>query len=190
MTATSSLLSPRSCFTSILVNLSHPCDFQSCRWQIAATLGNLSMTYTDLGSPSTAVRLLQRALEINKFIHSPDHPSIAITLSHLSTAYRHLGDMQKSEESAKRALKITEEAHGPAHPGAACLVHPWMGVIAWLSFHLHNVHVCCVCELAVIQSSLCAIYRVAGNCALSAKLQELSYGYICFATFFSKWKFP
>ena len=85
--------------------------------QIATTLGNLSVAYTDLGNPSKSVELLNQALLINKHIHGPEHISSAVTLSQLSNAYRHLGDMNKSKSCAKEALEITRNSHGPLYPG-------------------------------------------------------------------------
>ena len=85
--------------------------------QIALTLGNLSVAYSDLGQPQRSIELLQRALDINKHIHGPDHISVAITLCNLSIAYRHLGDVHKSEDLAKEALRKTEAIHGRTHPG-------------------------------------------------------------------------
>lgn len=85
--------------------------------QIAVTLGNLSVSYSDLGQSQKSVELLQRALEISKHVHGPDHISVAITLSNLSIAYRRLGNVRKSEEYAKEALQKSEAVHGPAHPG-------------------------------------------------------------------------
>ena len=95
-------------------------------WQIAVTLGNLSVTYSDLGQPQKGIELLQRALEINRHVHNPDHFSVAITLSNLSIAYRHLGDVSKSKELAMEALRKTEATHGHTHPGENRSVKTWL----------------------------------------------------------------
>ncbi len=77
----------------------------------------------DLGQSQKSIEFLQRALQIGRHVHGPDHISVAITLSNLSVAYRHLGNVRKSQELAKEALRKTEAIHGPAHPGKGIASH-------------------------------------------------------------------
>ena len=85
----------------------------------AIRLGNLAVTYRDLGRPADALPLQERALTITETALGPDHPDTAIRLGNLAATYRDLGRPADALPLQERALAITETALGPDHPDTA-----------------------------------------------------------------------
>jgi Tetratricopeptide repeat len=57
---------------------------------VAIRLGNLALTYKDLGRTGDALPLQQRALEISEAALGPDHPDVTIALANLAGTYQDL----------------------------------------------------------------------------------------------------
>jgi tetratricopeptide (TPR) repeat protein len=85
----------------------------------ATGLGNLAITYHDLGRPADALPLDERALAITEAALGPDHPDTALRLNNLAATYHDLGRPADALPLQQRALAITETALGPSHPNTA-----------------------------------------------------------------------
>ncbi|MGC5010168.1 FxSxx-COOH system tetratricopeptide repeat protein, partial [Streptosporangium sp. DT93] len=89
---------------------------------VATLLGNLAVSFWDLGRPGEAVPLFERALAITEAAHGPDHPTVATLLGNLANSFRDLGRPGEAVPLLERALAITEAAYGPDHPSVATLL--------------------------------------------------------------------
>ena len=100
---------------------------------IASTLGNLGIAWSDLGDARKAVTYFERTLAIFEQVYqeTPNHPDIASTLNNLGIAWRDLGDVQKAVSFYERALAIDEQVYQetPNHPDIASTLNN-LG-IAW-----------------------------------------------------------
>ena len=100
---------------------------------IASTLGNLGLAWSDLGDARQAVSFYERALAIYEqaYQEAPNHPDIASTLNNLGIAWQNLGDGRKAISCYERALAIFEQGYQatPNHPEIASTLNN-LG-IAW-----------------------------------------------------------
>ena len=103
--------------------------------QLAITLRNVSLVFSDLGQPNRSVHLLERALDINTNIYGSDAITVAVTLSNLSVAHRHLGNVQTSHNLASQALEKMEALRG-ASPGMMILVIANNKVVYFVHLHV------------------------------------------------------
>ncbi len=82
----------------------------------AVFLSNRAMHLKELGQPSEAIPLAERALDIVESVKGPNHPDVVPILSNLSSLYGDAGDIEKATELCARALVIEEHAKGADHP--------------------------------------------------------------------------
>jgi tetratricopeptide (TPR) repeat protein len=80
---------------------------------VAIRLGNLAVTYKDLGRAGDALPLEQRALQITEAALGPDHPDVAIRLGNLAVTYKDLGRAGDALPLFERAQKIRDRQEGP-----------------------------------------------------------------------------
>ena len=90
---------------------------------IASTLGNLGITWSDLGDGRKAISFLERALAIFEQVYqeTPNHPDIASTLNNLGLAQGDLGNERQAVSFYQRALAMREQVYQetPNHPDIA-----------------------------------------------------------------------
>ena len=75
---------------------------------MALRLGNLAVTYSDLGRPADALPLEERALAITEAALGADHPTTGRRLGNLAATYRDLGreaEALRLEERARQAMR-------------------------------------------------------------------------------------
>jgi tetratricopeptide (TPR) repeat protein len=68
---------------------------------------------------TSARRLTERALAIDKTIYGPEHPEVARALNALSVVQRDLGDLEAARTTLQQALAIEETLYGAEHPRIA-----------------------------------------------------------------------
>ncbi|HEX3787171.1 MAG TPA: tetratricopeptide repeat protein [Pseudonocardiaceae bacterium] len=85
----------------------------------ATGLTNLAGLLRDLGHPTDARPLYERALSIDETAHGPNHPAVATDLTSLAGVLRDLGRAAEAKPLYERALAIDETAHGRTHPTVA-----------------------------------------------------------------------
>ena len=86
---------------------------------LATTLNNLALLYSDQGRYEEAEPLYQRSLEIYEKALGDDHPDLGRTLSNLAQLYRVQGRYEEAEPLHQRSLEIYEKALGGDHPDLA-----------------------------------------------------------------------
>jgi tetratricopeptide (TPR) repeat protein len=86
---------------------------------VANSLNNLALLYSNMGSYEKALPLYQRALDIRENVLGPEHPSVATTLNNLALLYSNMGSYEKALPLYQRALDIRENVLGPEHPSVA-----------------------------------------------------------------------
>lgn len=84
--------------------------------RVTISLSNLATAYKDLGQPSNARGLLERALVIDEATYGLDHPEVATDLSNLATVHQDLGQPAAALPLVNRALAIGEARYGRDHP--------------------------------------------------------------------------
>ena len=79
--------------------------------EVAWTLGNLGIAWSDLGDARQTVTYFERALAIFEqfYQETPNHPDIARTLNNLGNAWGALGDVRKAVSYYERVLAILEQ---------------------------------------------------------------------------------
>ena len=91
--------------------------------EIASTLGNLGIAWSDLGDARQAVTYFERALAIYEQVYheTPNHPDIASTLNNLGLAWQNLGEARQAASFYQRALAMREQVYHetPNHPDIA-----------------------------------------------------------------------
>jgi tetratricopeptide (TPR) repeat protein len=68
---------------------------------------------------TSARRLIERALAIDKTVYGPEHPEVARALNALSAVQRDLGDLEAARTTLQQALAIEETLYGAEHPRIA-----------------------------------------------------------------------
>jgi len=86
---------------------------------VATSLNNLALLYSEMGAYGQAEPLYQRALKIYEAKLGPDHPHVAASLNNLAGLYDDMGAYDQAEPLHQRALKIREARLGPDHPDVA-----------------------------------------------------------------------
>jgi tetratricopeptide (TPR) repeat protein len=79
---------------------------------VAIALGNLAVTYSNLGRAADALPLFERALQITETALGPDHPRVAIALGNLASTYSNLGRAADALPLFERAQRIERGGHG------------------------------------------------------------------------------
>ena len=92
----------------------------------ATRLGNLAVTYRDLGRAEDALPLDEQALAVTKATLRPDHPATATRLGNLAATYRDLGRTEDALPLFEQTLAITKATVGPDDPSMAT----WLGHLA------------------------------------------------------------
>ena len=83
---------------------------------IATALLNLGHAQCDVGDVDEAVRNIEKALDIYKALHGPNHRIVAAALNYLGYAYQQKGMVQEGKKELEKAVEIME--HYPhIHPG-------------------------------------------------------------------------
>ena len=78
-------------------------------WQhpdVATSLNNLALLYTDLGNYAKAEPLYKRALAIDEKALGPDHPNVATSLENLAELYRATNRINLAVPLEQRAAQI------------------------------------------------------------------------------------
>jgi Tetratricopeptide repeat len=75
-------------------------------------LGNLAVTYGDLGRHAEAVPLQERALAVTEAALGPDHPTTALRLSNLAVSYRAVGRAADAAALERRVHRDGFESPG------------------------------------------------------------------------------
>jgi tetratricopeptide (TPR) repeat protein len=83
--------------------------------EIAISLNNLGMTYSQLGNHEKALELKEAALNMRKELYGKKHPYIANSLSNLSNTYEALGEYDKAIEKRSEAFEMRLELFGENH---------------------------------------------------------------------------
>jgi CHAT domain-containing protein/Tfp pilus assembly protein PilF len=86
---------------------------------VATSLNNLALLYSDRGNYAEAEPLYQRSLTIREKALGPEHPSVATSLNNLAGLYRQMGNYAEAEPLYQRSLAIFEKVLGPEHPFVA-----------------------------------------------------------------------
>jgi len=86
---------------------------------IADSLKNLCVSYSNLGDHQKAIEYAEEASEINRNVLPVNHPKIADSLNSLGVSYCNLGDHQKAIENFEKALVIYRNALPDNHPDNA-----------------------------------------------------------------------
>ncbi|MFC9639894.1 tetratricopeptide repeat protein [Streptomyces mirabilis] len=74
---------------------------------------------TPPSSPTSALPLEERALQVTEATLGPDHPDTATRLGNLGATLSNLGRHTEALPLEERALRITEATLGPDHPTTA-----------------------------------------------------------------------
>ena len=86
---------------------------------VAVSLMNLALTYSQQGNHETAESLNKRALAILESSLGANHPEFATALNNLAEAYATQGKIVDAGRLHWRAISIREKALGPEHPAVA-----------------------------------------------------------------------
>ncbi len=86
---------------------------------MATSLNNLALLYTNQGQYAQAEPLYKRALAISEKTFGPDNLVVAVTLSNLAGLYRAQGQYALAESHYKRSLAIRERVRGADHTDLA-----------------------------------------------------------------------
>jgi tetratricopeptide (TPR) repeat protein len=86
---------------------------------VARSLINLALLYTDQGKYSEAEPLYKRSLAVREKVLGPEHPDVARSLNSLAALYVSQGKYSEAEPLYKRSLAIFENALGPEHQNVA-----------------------------------------------------------------------
>ncbi|MGB3188457.1 MAG: CHAT domain-containing protein, partial [Limnoraphis sp.] len=86
---------------------------------VANSLNNLALLYSDQGRYDEAEPLYQRSLAIYEKALGGNHPDVANSLHNLALLYRDQGRYSEAEPLYQRSLAIREKALGENHPDVA-----------------------------------------------------------------------
>ena len=95
---------------------------------VAESLNNLAVVYSDQGQYRQAEPLLQRALRIREKVLGAEHPDTAESLNNLAALYCDQGRYEQVEPLYQHALRILEKALGPEHPDVASSLNNLAGL--------------------------------------------------------------
>ena len=90
---------------------------------VASSLNDLALMYTEQGQYAEAEPLYKRALAMREKALGPEHTDVAKSLSGLGVLYLMQGRTADAEPLIKRALSILEKALGPDHPDVAATLN-------------------------------------------------------------------
>jgi CHAT domain-containing protein len=86
---------------------------------VAGSLNNLAVIYTETGRYEKAEPMLRRVIAIREKALGPDHPSVGQALNNLANLKNARGDYAEVESFYLRALAICEKSLPPYHPEIA-----------------------------------------------------------------------
>jgi tetratricopeptide (TPR) repeat protein len=87
---------------------------------VARTLKDLARTITRGGNPSAAIPLMQRALAVQRALHSNEpHPDLAEVLNDMGYVFDEYGDLDKAEKFYRESLAMYRRLLGDKHPYVA-----------------------------------------------------------------------
>jgi serine/threonine protein kinase/tetratricopeptide (TPR) repeat protein len=87
--------------------------------EVAESLYNLSLLYTEEAKYDEAESLGKRSFDIREKALGPEHPDTAESLSNLGEIYRKMGKFDEAESFFRRSLDVREKALGPEHTDVA-----------------------------------------------------------------------
>jgi serine/threonine-protein kinase len=99
---------------------------------VASTLNNLGVVFTEMGDPVRAKGVVERALAIRERALGPDHPQVGTTLINLGRALSATGDPSGARAIYERALALYERAVGPDHPMVALALNNLGGMLIYV----------------------------------------------------------
>ncbi len=85
----------------------------------ASFLNSLSITNSDIGNYSEAIRLCTEALQIREKALGKEHPNYALSLNNLADYNSDIGNYSEAIRLCTEALQIREKALGKEHPNYA-----------------------------------------------------------------------
>ena len=83
---------------------------------LGAAMGNLALTYRELGRHRDALALEEKTLEFHRRALPENHPYIGTSCFNISLSYRQAGDFHRAIEKAREALRIWQVTLPPSHP--------------------------------------------------------------------------
>jgi tetratricopeptide (TPR) repeat protein len=86
---------------------------------VATSLNNLAMVFSELGRYVEAEPLYKRSVAIYEQALGPDHINVANSVNNLALLYQAQGRYTDAEPLYQRSLAIREKALGPDHPDVA-----------------------------------------------------------------------
>lgn len=98
-----------------LRNITDPKDHDSQAYA-ASCYTNMSVCYTYLGQPDSAIAAQKKSLEIYRTVYNDQHPKYANALINLAFAYAKKGDNAQAITLYQEAQKILEKAYNKQHP--------------------------------------------------------------------------
>ncbi|HYP05975.1 MAG TPA: tetratricopeptide repeat protein [Bryobacteraceae bacterium] len=90
--------------------------------QIPSSLSFLGMIAVRTGEVERAHELFQRAVDLRRKVHGPEHPSVGLTMSDLATFYRETGRPREAAAAYEEALKTLRASVGEKHLTFALVV--------------------------------------------------------------------
>jgi len=82
-------------------------------------MGNLAVTYSDLGRHKDALKMNEEVLEFRRRVLPADHPDIATSMDNLATTYAYLGRYEDALKVHKEVLVMQWRSLPRDHPDIA-----------------------------------------------------------------------
>ena len=95
----------------------------------AEALGAQGSALRAQGRYHDALRVYERALEIDERDGGSEQPAVAATLANIAVVLKHLGRYEEAEKAARRAQRTIEIVHGPEHPTVASAMNAVAGAV-------------------------------------------------------------
>ena len=103
---------------------------------VAQSMSNLALVYSDQGKYDQAEPLYQQALAICENSLGPEHPDVARNLNNLAELYREQGKYDQAEPLYQRAQAILEKAEGAESLRVGFILSNRAAI--YLAWHEHN----------------------------------------------------